>query len=149
MNACSNRSTIRCSRSNSQTAGQTGYRNHGVFSRGSWARCAGKINIDSTNENSRQETITIGMTRQNFPATPEMPNMGRKAITEVSIAMREQFPDRTVAVLGYTNDHLGYLTTQEIYDQGGYEAGMGLCFPEATEEMFNSLVEMAQGMVEK
>lgn len=70
-----------------------------------------------------------------------------EAITELSIAMRKQFGPRTVAVLGYSNDHLGYITTKEIYYEGGYEAGMGLVYPEATEEMFSSLTELGNRLM--
>ena len=65
-----------------------------------------------------------------------------EAITELSIRLRETL-DAPVAVLGYSNDHLGYITTQKIFEEGGYEAGMGLCFPEATEEMTEALISLA------
>jgi hypothetical protein len=69
-----------------------------------------------------------------------------EAITELSIQLRRDLAPRSVAVLGYSNDHLGYITTREIFNQGGYEAGMGLCFPDATEEMAAALLDMAAGL---
>jgi hypothetical protein len=69
-----------------------------------------------------------------------------EAITELSIQLRKDLAPMTVAVLGYSNDHLGYITNREIFKEGGYEAGMGLCFPDATEEMVSGLMEMAASL---
>lgn len=69
-----------------------------------------------------------------------------EAITELSIKLRGDLAPRTVAVLGYSNDHLGYITTREIFNQGGYEAGMGLCFPDATDEMAAALESMTASL---
>lgn len=70
-------------------------------------------------------------------------------IAEVGMDMRKRFPDRTVMVLGYTGDHLGYLTTQEVYEEGGYEAGMGLVYPEATYKFMDDAEKLARGLLEK
>jgi len=69
-------------------------------------------------------------------------------IAEVGIDIREKLAPRTVVVLGYTNDHLGYLTTNEVYNQGGYEAGMGLVYPEATYKFIEATRKLALGLVE-
>lgn len=70
-----------------------------------------------------------------------------EALSQVSIEMRERLAPRIVSVLGYSNDHLGYLSTQEVYEQGGYEAGMGLCYPESTYEFMDVNEKMAQKLV--
>lgn len=67
-------------------------------------------------------------------------------ITELSILLRKELGPGPVAVLGYSNDHLGYITTKEIFEQGGYEAGMGLVFPEATDEMVSGLIELSHSI---
>jgi len=69
-----------------------------------------------------------------------------EAIAEVSLEMRRRLAPATVAVLGYTNDHLGYLTTNEVYEQGGYEAGMGLCYPEATYKFMDTAETLAKNL---
>ena len=72
-----------------------------------------------------------------------------EAIAEVSIEMRKRLAPRKVAVFGYTNDHIAYITTKKVYDEGGYEAGMGLCYPETTEELMDNVTELAQEVCEK
>jgi neutral ceramidase len=72
-----------------------------------------------------------------------------EAITELSIEIRKDLAPKTVAVLGYSNDHLGYLTTPEIFEEGGYEAGMGLVNSDATLEMLSGLLELAAGLEKK
>lgn len=71
-----------------------------------------------------------------------------EAIAEVSIEMRKRLAPKTVAVFGYCNDHLGYLTTNEVYEQGGYEAGMGLVYPEATYKFMDTAEELAKSLEE-
>ena len=49
------------------------------------ARCAGKISLDSTKENSRQSTTTRPIASKNTPAGGPMNSMGKKAAIVVSI----------------------------------------------------------------
>ncbi len=68
-------------------------------------------------------------------------------LSQVSIEMRRRLAPRVVSVLGYSNDHLGYLTTQEVYEEGGYEAGMGICYPETTYELMDVTEKMARELI--
>ncbi len=69
-----------------------------------------------------------------------------EAIAEYAIRAREDFAPTKLAVLGYTNDHLGYLTNQKVYEEGGYEAGMSLVYPEAVESMYDQVEALAREM---
>jgi hypothetical protein len=67
-----------------------------------------------------------------------------EAVAELGIKIREDFAPKKVAVLGVTNDHLAYLTTQKIFDEGGYEAGMALVYPDSSYKIVDSLEKMAK-----
>jgi len=67
-----------------------------------------------------------------------------EAITELSFKIRKDLEPNKVAVLGVTNDHLAYLTTQEVFDEGGYEAGMSLIYPDSAMKIVDSGIRMAK-----
>ncbi len=67
-----------------------------------------------------------------------------EAITEISFKIRKELEPRKVAVLGVTNDHLAYLVTQDVFDEGGYEAGMSLIYPDSAMNIVDSGIRMAR-----
>jgi len=70
-------------------------------------------------------------------------------VADVGLQVRESLAPMKTALFGYANDHLAYISTRKIYEEGGYEAGMGLVFPEATEEMMAAGAEMAVELSKK
>lgn len=72
-----------------------------------------------------------------------------EVVTELSQKIRDDLAPRKVVVLGLANDHLAYLTTQKIYDEGGYEAGMSLVYPQTSMEMTEKLEGMALSLAAK
>ncbi|MFN8492385.1 MAG: neutral/alkaline non-lysosomal ceramidase N-terminal domain-containing protein [Caldilineaceae bacterium] len=45
--------------------------------------------------------------------------------TELGLAIKQRSPARQTFVIGYANDWIGYLTTPQAWQQGGYEVGEG------------------------
>lgn len=48
---------------------------------------------------------------------------------EIGLALKEDWPETQVMVVGYTNGYLGYLPTPAIYLEGGYEAETSVFAP--------------------
>jgi hypothetical protein len=67
-----------------------------------------------------------------------------EATAELGIKVRDELAPRKVVVLGLTNDHLAYLTSQEMFDEGGYEAGMGLVYPESAAKIVETNLKLAK-----
>jgi Neutral/alkaline non-lysosomal ceramidase, N-terminal len=50
---------------------------------------------------------------------------------ETGNAIREHAGDEDVLIASYANDYIGYVIPPAAYDEGGYEAGITFCTPEA------------------
>jgi hypothetical protein len=44
----------------------------------------------------------------------------------------------------YANDYIGYVTPPAAYDQGGYEAGITFCTPEAEGTVVEASIALLQ-----
>ena len=44
---------------------------------------------------------------------------------QIGLAIREAFPGQQVVVVGYADDYIGYIPTDDAFDAGGYEIGPG------------------------
>ncbi|MFA6450364.1 MAG: neutral/alkaline non-lysosomal ceramidase N-terminal domain-containing protein, partial [bacterium] len=67
-----------------------------------------------------------------------------EAITELAFKVREDLAPKKVVVLSLTNDHLAYLTTQKVFDEGGYEAGMSFVYPDSAMKITEALEKQAK-----
>ena len=68
---------------------------------------------------------------------------------ELGMKIRSELAPAKVAVLGLTNDHLAYMTSQTMFEEGGYEAGMSLIYPDSVDKIIETdlalVKELGQG----
>jgi hypothetical protein len=64
---------------------------------------------------------------------------------EIGLKIKERTSQNTAVVIGYANDYVGYIATNEAYAEGGYEPVWNILAPGAGER----ITDVASGLIEK
>jgi hypothetical protein len=75
------------------------------------------------------------ITESPFPAQavrfgdgPAWVALGGEVVIDYQVQLKKQFGASRIAVLGYSNDVMGYIPSRRVQREGGYEAGDALLY---------------------
>ena len=54
--------------------------------------------------------------------------LGGEVVVDYSLRFAREYPDLKLIVAGYSNDVMGYIPSQRVWMEGGYEAGDAMMY---------------------
>jgi hypothetical protein len=136
-----------------------------TFAKAAYDHAAAQLSIAATEEErvawrrrqrvAEETLILIEQGREPIPAEVQVIRIGDVALValpgepfvELGLEIKERSTAPYTFVVGYSNDWIGYLTTSEAWEQGGYEVSAGpwtRVGPEGGPQLVNAALKMIQ-----